>query len=75
MDTFELAGDRLTRPPKGFDPEHPHIEDLKRKDFMGVCTLTQRFVTAPDLPEALAGVFGAGRPLMSFLCKALDLQF
>lgn len=75
VDTFELAGDRLTRPPKGFDPEHPHIEDLKRKDFIGVCTLTQRFVTAPELPDALAGLFGAGRPLMSFLCKALDLQF
>jgi uncharacterized protein (TIGR02453 family) len=74
-DTFELAGDRLTRPPKGFDPEHPLIEDLKRTDYMGVRTLTQRFATAPDLPDALAEVFGAGKPLIRFLCKALDLQF
>jgi uncharacterized protein (TIGR02453 family) len=75
VETFELSGDRLTRPPKGFDPEHPLIEDLKRKDFIGVSGLTQRFVTAPDLPDALADVFGAGKPLMRFLCKALDVPF
>ncbi len=74
VDTFELAGDRLTRPPKGFDPDHPLIEDLKRKDYMGVCTLTQGFATDPDLPDALAGVYRAGRPLMAFLCDALDVQ-
>ena len=28
---FKLEGDSLTRPPKGYDPDHPLIEHLKRK--------------------------------------------
>ena len=26
-----LVGDSLKRPPRGYDPEHPLVEDLKRK--------------------------------------------
>ncbi len=28
--TFEMEGESLKRPPRGYDPEHPLIEDLKR---------------------------------------------
>src|SRR6185503_15346549 len=28
-----LEGETLKRPPRGYDAEHPHLEDLKRKDF------------------------------------------
>ncbi len=38
---FELRGDSLKRPPAGYDPAHPLIEDLKRKDFIAVATLTR----------------------------------
>lgn len=74
-DAFELGGDRLSRPPKGFDPEHPLIEDLKWKDFIGTRTLTQRFVTGPDLPAELTKLFRSGVPLMRFLCEALGVPF
>ena len=74
-DTFELAGDRLKRPPKGFDPEHALIEDLKMKDFIGVKQLTQSFVTSDTLPADLRKTFQAGAPLMRFLCEALEQPF
>jgi len=73
--TFELEGDRLTRPPKGFDPSSPLIEDLKWKDYIGVATLDERFVRSEALPAALAETFAAGTPLMRFLCEALDVSF
>ena len=73
--TFELAGDRLKRPPKGFDLDHPFVEDLKRKDFIGVVELDDSFVTKGDLPERLAKTFAAGTPLMRLLCDALDMPF
>ncbi|HUP53536.1 MAG TPA: DUF2461 domain-containing protein [Longimicrobiales bacterium] len=73
--TFELAGDRLKRPPKGFDLDHPFVEDLKRKDFIGVVELDDAFVTKGDLPERLAKTFAAGTPLMRLLCDALDVPF
>ncbi len=31
---LELEGDILKRPPRGFDPNHRFIEDIKRKDFV-----------------------------------------
>ena len=33
-DGLTLGGDRLKRGPKGIDPDHPMIEELKRKDFV-----------------------------------------
>jgi uncharacterized protein (TIGR02453 family) len=74
-DALEMHGERLARPPKGFDPDHPMIEDLKWKDFIGGCSLTDAFVTSPDLPKALAKLFAAGTPLMKFLCKAVEVPF
>src|SRR5215471_8902870 len=35
---IEIDGDRLTRPPSGFDPAHKFIDDLTRKDLY---TLTE----------------------------------
>jgi len=72
-DTFSLEGDSLKRAPKGFDPEHPLIEDLRRKDFIGVASLTQAFATSPELPDALAKLYGRGMPVMRFLGDALNV--
>ena len=74
-DTVELEGDRLSRSPKGFDPQHPLIEDLKWKDFIGVKRLSQSFATSAELPKELAKVFQIGTPFMRFLCDALGVPF
>lgn len=74
-ETFELQGDSLKRAPKGIDPEHPLIDDLRRKDFIGVQSTTQAFATSPDLPEELAARFRAGVPLVRYLCSALGVPF
>ena len=37
----ELEGDTLKRPPRGFDPNHQFIEDIKRKDFIASVTFTE----------------------------------
>ncbi len=72
---LELAGDALTRPPRGFDPEHALIEDLKRKDFIAVAKLTQRAATSKDLVQKYAEICRAGKPMVMFLCEALRLPF
>jgi uncharacterized protein (TIGR02453 family) len=72
---FELEGDRLSRPPKGFDPDHPLLEDLKWKDYIGVATLDERFARGADLPKDLAKIFGAATPFMRFLCDGLGVPF
>ena len=72
---LELSGDRLVRPPRGFDPEHPLIEDLKWKDYVAGARLSQEDVLQPNFIKEYATYCRAGLPFMSFLCGALDLPF
>jgi uncharacterized protein (TIGR02453 family) len=72
---FELAGDRLKRAPKDFDAEHPLIEDLKWKDYIGVQEWSEADVMNPALPKAMAKSFASGTPFVRFLCEALSVPF
>lgn len=44
----DLQGDKLTRPPKGFPPDHPAIEYLKHKDILLETQFPPEFGTEPD---------------------------
>lgn len=68
-------GDRLSRPPRGFDPSHPLIEDLKWKDYVVGKELDDAAVTSPGFADELAGIFGAGSPFMAFLCRSQGVPF
>lgn len=75
LDTFSLAGEALKRPPRGFDPEHPYVDDLRRKDFIAVAPLEQSDLTSKTLLRDTATRFRAATPFMRFLCGALDASF
>jgi len=72
---FKFGGDSLKRPPKGFDAEHPLIDDLKRKDFIAVSNLKISTVYAKDIDKQTARLFKAAAPLVKFICDADDLPF
>ena len=74
-ESFELEGDTLKRPPRGFPADHPSVEDLKRTDFIGLCDLSEQDVLDEGFPDDVATRFTAGRPLMRFLCRALKVPF
>jgi uncharacterized protein (TIGR02453 family) len=70
-----LQGESLKRPPRGYDAEHPLVEDLKRKDFITSVSLTERDVVRDDFMRAFATACRGTRPLMQFLTDALDLDW
>ena len=72
---FELGGTQLKRPPRGYPPDHRHVEDLKRKDFIGIRRMAPEVAAGADLADEVAALFGAGRGFMRFLCRALSLPF
>lgn len=72
---WEMGGDSLSRPPKGYDPTHELIEDLKRKDFIGSTPLTDEDILSPGLPQLLVKRYRDVAPLCDWLCGALDLDF
>jgi uncharacterized protein (TIGR02453 family) len=68
-----MRGESLKRPPAGYAPEHPLIEDLKRKDFITSASLSDEQVCAPDLLATIVGNFRATAPFMAFLGKAVGV--
>ncbi len=72
---YRLSGDSLKRAPAGFDPAHPLIEDLKRKDHVGVAMLDERTVTSGDFLPAYAELCRAAIPYARFLCEAVGVPF
>ncbi|MDH3645877.1 MAG: TIGR02453 family protein [Gammaproteobacteria bacterium] len=72
---FSLAGSALKRPPRGYDPEHAMIDDLKRKDFIAVCNLKHADLYKHTILNRVERNFASARPLMRFLCKATGVRF
>ena len=74
-ETYELTGDSLKTRPKGFDADHALIDDLRRKDFMGIRQVTQKDIASPGFVKQATATFRTGKPLMAFLCEALEVPF
>ena len=71
---LELEGDSLKRPPRGFDPNHRFIEDIKRKDFVASVGLTEAQVCGPKFMRDFAAACRTMLPLVEFTTRALGLQ-
>ena len=72
---FEPSGDSLKRPPRGYDADHPWIEDLKRKDHFGLKTMDAKDITADRFIDDVAAAFTTAKPYMRFLCDSLTIPF
>ncbi len=70
-----IEGDALKRPPQGYNPEHPFISDIKRKDFYTMKTFSEADVRAPDFMDRYLDACRAAAPLVAFLTKAVGLPW
>lgn len=74
-ETMRLGGESLKRAPRGFDAEHPLIDDIKRKDFIAVADLDEKAVCAPDFATRFVAICRTGRPFMAFLAESLGVAW
>lgn len=72
---FDLVGESLKTSPRDYSKDHPLIDDLRRKDFMGVKKLREADVQHAEFVKAAADAFTASRVYMRFLCSALGIPF
>ena len=70
-----LEGDKLSRPPRGFDASHPFIDDLKRKDFVTSVPLSEEQICSAKLMRDFVSACRKMSPLVEFTTKALGLKF
>ncbi len=70
-----LEGDKLSRPPRGFEASHPFIDDLKLKDFVTSVPLSEEQVCSAKLMRDFVSACRKMSPLVEFTTKALGLKF
>jgi uncharacterized protein (TIGR02453 family) len=70
-----IDGESLARPPRGFDPGHPMIADIKRKSFFAMHESTPKAAQSAAFADEVEAAFKAATPLIRFLCDALDAPF
>jgi uncharacterized protein (TIGR02453 family) len=67
----DLQGDELTRAPKGFDPQHPALDLIKKKDWILDTSLNSALATTPKLYREILDRFRAIAPLIEYLNRPL----
>ncbi len=72
---FELGGESLKRPPRGYNAEHPMIVDLMRKDFVASAPFTVTELQSKTFVSLFAKKLKAATPFMEFLTKAVGLKW
>lgn len=75
LEHFALGGASLVRPPRGYDPAHELIEDLKRKDFTAWQNFDDAIATSSELKPFLVERLKRIAPMVDYLCASLDLEF
>ena len=70
-----VEGEQLVRPPRGFDPRHPFIDDIRRKSFVVGRDGSEKSALSAGFVDEVAACFKAALPLMRFLCAAVDVPF
>jgi uncharacterized protein (TIGR02453 family) len=67
----EVLGDRLSRAPLGYPPDHPMIEHLKLKQFYVGKTLGDEVCRSPRFADTVASVLTGCLPLVRWLDRAV----
>jgi uncharacterized protein (TIGR02453 family) len=70
-----LGGDSLKTMPRGYDPEHPLSEDLKRKDFVAYSSFSEKEACSKDFLDRFGGACAAMKPVLGFLSRAVGASW
>lgn len=74
-EAFTLGGDSLKRAPKGYNPDHPLIEDIKRKDFIASTPFSEDEACAPNFIDRFTEACHTAAPFVAFLTNAIGLPW
>ncbi len=67
----EIEGEKLKRPPKGYDDGNENIELLKHKSYLAVHKIDNKTLLSDDFLDYCMKAYAAMRPLNDFINRAL----
>lgn len=65
---------QLKTAPKGYPKDHPHIDLLRRKNFVGMAQLTEKQVVAESFIDLVEEAYLSIRPILAYLQEALAFE-
>lgn len=68
-------GESLKTAPRDYPKDHPLIDDLRRKDFIAIFSLTDKQATSDQLDQWIIQRIKWSKPYMRFLCEALGVPY
>jgi uncharacterized protein (TIGR02453 family) len=68
-------GEPLARPPRGFAPDHPCIDDLRKRSYFLTVDATEADAGKPAFLSDVAEAYLAAKPVMRFLTQAAGQPF
>ncbi len=72
---YSLFEDRLKSAPRGYAKDDPMIDELRRRSFIGVANLTASQIQSKQLVDLILERVRVAKPLMVFLCEALEVPY
>ena len=72
---YRLEGESLKRAPRGIDPDHPLIDDLKLKSFVATTNFTEEDACSPDFIDVYANACAVAAPFSEFLTTSVGLDW
>lgn len=72
---WDLHGASLKRAPRGWDPDHPLIEDLRRTSWALMRPATEEEATSEGFLDLFIERCAETKPFLRFLCRAIDVPF
>lgn len=71
---LEEDEEKLKTSPKGYSDDHPHIELLRRKNFIAVRNVTQKEVLTSGFTDLVEEGYLVLRPFIDYMRKAIEFQ-
>jgi len=72
---YQNTHEKLKRSPQGYDPNHPLVEELKRKEFTWHVTYSEADACRPDFMDRFLEACRAASPFDRFLAKAVGVPW
>ncbi|GAB5406554.1 MAG: DUF2461 domain-containing protein [Aureliella sp.] len=74
-EAFEMYDDRLKTAPRGVAKDHPLIDELRLKSYIGMAKLSRRELQSEGVVDQTIKLIRAARPLMIALCAATNQPY
>ncbi len=72
---YSLSGESLKTSPREYAKDHPQIEDLRRIDFIATAPLKPADFSRDEIVATLIDKIKKAKPLMRFICDAIDVPY